>query len=277
MKAGVALELANDRPRYTGGSNVLLENLSEPARSLLRPHLSQRDFVVDDMLLWKAGEPSHQIYFPHSGLISIAIPNDEGHIEVGSISRHAAVGFQTADAGTCGRVLVGGCFSIISTCRFREAARQNDELASLVSLANEWLLTQAQRMAACNAIHSCNARLCRWLALASASVESNLIHVTQEDIGCLLGLRRTTVTLMAQKLHADGIINYSRGRITIRDRTALEAGACSCLEALDRKHWPSTRLAALGLSHTSAAHLLGNPSHRGSNSLAPSLSISQPK
>jgi hypothetical protein len=68
--------------------------------------------------------------------------------------------------------------------------------------------------------------------------------VTQEAIAAILGIRRTTVTLIAQAMQMDGLIHYRRGKISITDMPKLRLVACECCNSLDRRHWPSTRLRA---------------------------------
>jgi hypothetical protein len=79
-------------------------------------------------------------------------------------------------------------------------------------------------------------------------MDSDTIHLTQEMIASLLALRRTTVTLIAQKLQVEGLIHYRRGKIMVLDRARLRAAACECCDSLSREHWPSTRLLALKAS-----------------------------
>jgi CRP-like cAMP-binding protein len=223
----------------------LLAALPANALSLLQPHLRQREFSAGT-LLWEAGDAEHQIYFPHAGLVSIAITSREGHaVEVGSVSREGAAGvLDLADGRPAARavVLIAGTFSYMPAHRLAELERHSPELAALAARCREWILLQSQHMAACNATHSAEARFCRWLLLAADRMECDTVAATQEEIGALLGIRRTTVTLVAQKLQSTGTIHYSRGKIAIRDRKALQALACSCYHALAPGTWPSHRL-----------------------------------
>jgi CRP-like cAMP-binding protein len=104
------------------------------------------------------------------------------------------------------------------------------------------MLAQSQQIAACNAVHSAEQRLCRWLVQSYERVADGKLHATQDSIGNALGIRRTTVTLLAQALQAQGLIQYRRGKITINDPERIEKTACECSKMLGRKHWPSTRL-----------------------------------
>jgi CRP-like cAMP-binding protein len=90
------------------------------------------------------------------------------------------------------------------------------------------LLAQVQQSVACNVLHTMEARLCRWLLQAHDCMDGNDIPLTQEFLGQMLGVRRTTVTLAAQLLQGAGLIRYRRGHIQILDRTALEELSCEC-------------------------------------------------
>ena len=93
---------------------------------------------------------------------------------------------------------------------------------------SDLLLAQVQQSVACNVLHSMEARLCRWLQQAHDCMDGNAIPLTQEFLGQMLGVRRTTVTLAAQLLQSAGLIRYRRGHIQIMDRPALEELSCEC-------------------------------------------------
>ena len=97
------------------------------------------------------------------------------------------------------------------------------------------LLIQVQQTAACNALHAVEARLSRWLLQARDRLDSNTIALTHEFLSQMLGVRRTTVTVVANVLQQAGLIRYHRGQIEIVDRPGLEARACECYEAIRRQ------------------------------------------
>ena len=239
----MSLPCTNDQGR---GGNGLLAVLSEQAFALIKPHLRYRE-VHKGTTLWGADSPAEQIYFPQEGLISITLPCQQGHrIEVGSVGREGAAGIHAsswpAQTPTSAVMRIGGQVATIAEGAFRAATRQNDEIAMLAGSSIDWILRQGQLMAACNATHGAEARLCRWLLLAGARAGSAMIPVTQEEMAGMLGIRRTTVTLLAKGLQDARVIGYSRGKLVIRDREALKAAACACRAALGEEHWPSTRL-----------------------------------
>jgi CRP-like cAMP-binding protein len=231
------------------GENDVLLALPPTAYAVLRRHLTPREFA-QGRLLWNAGDRPAQLYFPQSGLISLRVPTTEGYgIEVGSIGREGVAGIEDAfgvgAAMTFGVAQIGGIYTTIDSEIFFQAVQQNRAIAELASLSRQWILWQAQHMAACNAAHSAEARLCRWLLLVSDRTEDPIIPATQESIAEALGLRRTTITLLTHSLEDAGAIHNRRGRIKIRDRGLLQNAGCSCCATLGWNNWPSNRLAAL--------------------------------
>ena len=88
---------------------------------------------------------------------------------------------------------------------------------------NEVLLSQARVTAACNALHSIEARFCRWLLQSADRASSDTVTLTQEFLAEMLGVRRTSVTEVASKVQSVGAITYSRGVIRILDRAGAAA------------------------------------------------------
>jgi len=230
--------------------NAALAALSSSAFSILEPHLRYREFE-EGAVLWNAGEQVDRVYFPLSGMISIVMPIKDGcGIEVAGVGQEGAAGIDyrlgQSQSVTQGITQIAGMFLYMSALQFAAAARQNDEIDHLAAICCDWVLAQSQQTAACNAVHPADARFCRWLMLSSERIESDVVPSTQEAIARVLGIRRTTVTLIAQGLQMAGIISYRRGKIVIRDREGLRSAACDCCAALSPRKWPSTRLTAAG-------------------------------
>jgi CRP-like cAMP-binding protein len=97
------------------------------------------------------------------------------------------------------------------------------------------LITQMTQTAVCNRHHSLDQQLCRWLLLSLDRLQSNELIMTQELMANMLGVRREGVTEAAGRLQADGLIQYSRGRIKILDRPRLEARVCECYDVVRRE------------------------------------------
>jgi len=223
----------------TGRRNLLLAGLPAKDLALLAPHL--KDVVLEQgMVLQQEGERIDQVYFPHDGIISLLAVMQQGDaIEIATIGYEGVVG-SFAGLGprrshTRAVVQVAGAASRIAASRFRKAAEDSEAVCKIVVRYGERLLIQVQQTAACNALHDVEARLSRWLLQARDRLESNTIALTHEFLSQMLGVRRTTVTVVAHMLQQAGLIRYHRGKIEIVDRPGLEARACECYEAIRRQ------------------------------------------
>jgi CRP-like cAMP-binding protein len=188
-------------------------------------------------VLVEAGNEVDQIYFPHYGMLSLlAVLRDGKAIETATVGREGVVG---AMAGlglykSLVRVVVQmplACCKIAAP-HFRTIAATSEPIRNLCIRYNEVLLSQARVTAACNALHSIEARFCRWLLQSADRAAGETINLTQEFLAEMLGVRRTSVTEVASKVQATGAISYSRGVIKILDREALLRMSCECYETL---------------------------------------------
>ena len=184
-----------------------------------------------------AGTPPRPVAPGRSaGLSLLAVLRDGKAIETATVGREGVVG---AMAGlglykSLVRVVVQmpmAC-SKIAAPHFRSAAAASDSIRNLCIRYNEVLLSQARVTAACNALHSIEARFCRWLLQSADRAASDTVPLTQEFLAEMLGVRRTSVTEVASKVQAAGAIIYSRGVIKILDRPALLRMSCECYETL---------------------------------------------
>jgi len=211
-------------------ANHALGTLSEQAFAQLVPHL-HKHVVAKGTVLWSGANPHGSIVFPLSGVVSIVRTDTEGRgVEVGFAGRESAVGFSAQEL-TRGIVQVGGVFVQVVADRFWAVASERAELRTMAASCQDWMLVQARVLAACNAVHDLQARLCRWLLQISDRTASE-IPSTQEEIAQLLGVQRTTTTLVAHRLQDEGIIRNRRGRIEVRDRARLLELTCGCYHDL---------------------------------------------
>ena len=110
------------------------------------------------------------------------------------------------------------------------------QLQHLALRYTQALITQMAQTAVCNRHHSVEQQLCRWLLLSLDRLPSNELTMTQELIANMLGVRREGVTEAAGHLQKDGLIRYSRGRITVLDRPKLEARVCECYAVVKKEY-----------------------------------------
>jgi CRP-like cAMP-binding protein len=199
--------------------------------------------LTQGQALYEPGQPIDQIYFPQSGMISLLVlAKDGGAIETATIGREGAVGLH----GALGKRLsftraitqVSGKFSVVRAATFAQFALDHAPVRDLIARYTEVLWAEAQQIAACNAAHDAPARLCRWLLQTSDRIGSDYLPLTQELMGQMLVVRRTTVTLLAQSLQRKGVIQYRRGHIQILDRKQLEHCACECYAVMQQEKLP---------------------------------------
>jgi CRP-like cAMP-binding protein len=236
MKKGADMQLDRSRARRR---NLLLAALPEKDLSLLTPHLKDIP-LVQGVVLQEQGERIEQVYFPHDGIISLLAVMQQGDaVETATIGYEGAVGSLSGlgprRSHTRAVVQVAGFSARIAAERFRKAAEESNEIRDIIVRYGEMLLIQVQQTAACNALHAVEARLSRWLLQARDRLDGNTIKLTHEFLSQMLGVRRTTVTVIASMLQEAGLIRYHRGQIEIVDRPGLEARACECYEAIRRQ------------------------------------------
>jgi CRP-like cAMP-binding protein len=187
-------------------------------------------------VLFEPGDPIERVYFPQTGVVSLLIVTVGHMLEISTIGREGAVGFQRGlgERLAFARTTVQntGRFSVISAARFEQIAGQNAATRDLIAQYSEVLCAEAQQTAACNALHDASSRLCRWLLQTADRLDSDVVPLTQEFMSHMLGVRRTTLTLLARTLQNKKAIRYSRGRIRIIDRALLEASACECYRVI---------------------------------------------
>jgi CRP-like cAMP-binding protein len=203
---------------------------------LLRPHLTSQA-TPQGYLVLESGDEFDHVWFPHSGMVSLLVVLSDGKsIETATVGREGVVGAMSG-LGLY-RSLVRAVVQLpmgvsrIPSAQFRKIAAQSDAIREMCIRYNEVLLSQARITAACNAVHPGEARFCRWLLQSAERAGDETVALTQEFLAEMLGVRRTSVTEVASKLQAAGVISYSRGVIKIIDRAGLEAAACECYRTL---------------------------------------------
>jgi CRP-like cAMP-binding protein len=184
-------------------------------------------------VLSEPGEEPERVYFPHIGMISLlAIMADGKAVETATVGREGVVG---AMAGlglhiplTRAVVQVPLVASRIAAVPFRRVVQASDTLRDMIVRYNDVLLGQVQITAACNALHPIQKRLARWILQTRDRIDTDSVPLTQELLSEMLGVRRSSISEIANRLQATGLIRYSRGMIEIVNRPELEAAACEC-------------------------------------------------
>jgi CRP-like cAMP-binding protein len=174
------------------------------------------------------------VYFPHQGMISLLGATSDGEtIEVASAGRDAAL-CPLLDTGVGEAIVIAqGAQSVsrVAVEGLRSVLRESETLRRALDPCREDLLRQVRQNLVCGGLHSVERRLPRWLLEAADRMQTDVIPITQEQVGRRLGVRRTTVTLVARKIQEMSAIRWSRSRVSILDRALLAPLACSCYTA----------------------------------------------
>jgi CRP-like cAMP-binding protein len=213
-------------------SNFLLASLRPEKMAALLPHLKVIE-LPQETVLYEAGDTIKAVYFPHCGIISLVVDLASGDmIEAAMIGRDSLAGGSSAFDNQISLnravVQVAGVASILDVERFRELAQLSDTFRATLARHEQFILAQAQQSAACNAAHTLEARLSRWLLRCHDLLGSDDIALTQEFLAEMLGVRRTSVSIVANTLQKAGLIGYRRGHIKVIDLDGLRDSACEC-------------------------------------------------
>ncbi|OLB75102.1 MAG: hypothetical protein AUI16_12860 [Alphaproteobacteria bacterium 13_2_20CM_2_64_7] len=217
-------------------SNLLLASLSPENMDALVPHLRVVQ-LPRDTVLFEAGDTIKAVYFPHTGIVSLVVDLASGEIvETAMIGRDSLVGGSAAVADDIALdravVQVAGMASVVDVGTFRGLAQQSHTFNATLARHRQFILAQAQQSAACNAAHTLETRLSRWLLRCNDLLGNDDIPLTQEFLAEMLGVRRTSVTLAARTLQQAGFIRYRRGHIRVTDLEGLRRSACECYETI---------------------------------------------
>jgi CRP-like cAMP-binding protein len=212
--------------------NFLLSLISPSDLKYLEPHLKPARFEQHHVL-FEADEPIRHVYFPTSAVVSLVTALSTGEtIEVAMTGCDGVVGASAALDGKValsrGIIQLGGEIVVCDIEALKSTALESPQLLSLLIRHEQTVYAQAQQSAACFATHQVVARLSRWLLRARDLSGSDTLSFTQEYLAEMLGVRRTSVTVVAHTLQAAGLIKYSRGRIQILDTDGLQDCACEC-------------------------------------------------
>ncbi|MGO9991344.1 MAG: Crp/Fnr family transcriptional regulator [Steroidobacteraceae bacterium] len=191
--------------------------------------------------LYESGAPLSYVYFPTTSIVSLLYVMEDGaSAEIAIVGNEGVLGISLFMGGdtTPSRAVVqsaGHSFRLKADLLKTEFNRFGPTMHLLLRYTQA-LITQMAQTAVCNRHHSVDQQLCRWLLLSLDRLQSNNLFMTQELIANMLGVRREGVTEAAGKLQEAGLIHYQRGRITVLDRTGLEARTCECYQVVKTEY-----------------------------------------
>ena len=219
--------------------NHLLAALSPEVQNCLFPFLELVQLPLGKVL-YESGDTMRHVYFPTDSIVSLLYVMENGaSAEISVVGNEGLVGVSLFMGGesTPSRAIVqsaGSAYHLLAQ-RIKDEFNRHGELLQLMLRYTQALITQMAQTAVCNRHHSIDQQLCRWLLLSLDRLDGNQLTMTQELIANMLGVRREGVTDAAGKLQRLGVIEYSRGAITVLDRSKLERLSCECYAVVKRE------------------------------------------
>src|ERR1700728_3344503 len=213
-------------------SNRLLGALEADSRRRIGPHLEPITLELG-AIVCEAGGLLNHAYFPRGAVLSLLTVLENGSaVDAANIGREGAFGLFAA---MYSRVSFNRCLvqleGSIVRCPIevlQSEFKRSEHVRDLFVSDSETLLSQVQQTVACNAMHTTEERMCRWLLMMHDRAEGEALPYTHEFLSNMLGANRTSVTLAAQSLQTAGLISYHRGKIRVVDRGGLEQASCEC-------------------------------------------------
>lgn len=213
-------------------SNRLLGALEPASRKRIAPHLESINLKLGAVVCEAGGLLKHA-YFPRRAVLSLLTVLENGSaIETANIGREGAFGIFAA---MYSRVSFNRCLVQLEGDMLRcpieflqSEFKRSEHVRDLFVSYSETLLSQVQKTVACNAMHTTEEKMCRWLLMMHDRAEGEVLGYTHEFLSHMLGANRKSVTLAAQSMQAAGLISYRRGKIQILDRPGLEKASCEC-------------------------------------------------
>ena len=212
--------------------NLLLRAIPAKEYAQLIPQL-EAVTLVSEQVLYEANEPISAVYFLGTGVASmVSIMRDGATVEVSTVGNEGLIGVPLLLGALSMPVRcflqVPGDGKRMKARPFAAAVMEHRYFRSLLLRYTQVLFNQVAQSAACNGAHAIEQRCARWLLMTHDRVAGDMVPLTHEFLGYMLGVRRESVSVAAETLQRAGLIEYRRGKITIRDRAGLEAASCEC-------------------------------------------------
>jgi CRP-like cAMP-binding protein len=232
--------MAKSAAAHSPAANRLLAALPSESYAALLPSLEPLTMPLG-LSLYESGGAQGYVYFPTTAIVSLLYVLEDGSsAEIAVTGCEGLVGIALFMGGetTPSRAVVqsAGRGYRLKGAVIKRRFETDGALQHLLLRFTQALITQMTQTAVCNRHHAVDQQLCRWLLLSMDRLPSNRLVMTQELIANMLGVRREGVTEAAGKLQAEGLIEYSRGKITVLDRPQLEARVCECYAVVRREY-----------------------------------------
>lgn len=219
-----------------GVANRILLALPQATLERIRPALRPVN-TTRSQVIARITEPIEHMYFVNRGLVSLIKTMRDGRtVEIGAVGiegvtdPHALFGIEKAPFDSI--IQIAGTALRIRRGSLQTEVAKDDTFHEIMQDYARFTFRQLAQTAACNRLHSLEERCCRWLLIAHDSTLSDTFPLTQEFLAMMLGVQRAGVSIAASLLKRAGLIDYVRGRVTVKNRAGLEEAACECYGAI---------------------------------------------
>lgn len=219
--------------------NRILAALPKAAYKRIMP-LMERVLLENGHLAYDVDKPIQFVYFPLTGVFSLVTFMEDGEgVEVATVGNEGMVGlplFLGVDR-TSGKAFtqVPGDSLRMTAAAFKKQIRSREPLTQTLQLYTQALMVQISQGMACNGKHSIRQRCARWLLMTHDRIGAETFPLSQEFLALMLGVRRGGVNKVATELKQAGLIQYSRGVISILKRKELEDTSCECYRVIKKE------------------------------------------
>ena len=224
--------------RQTLAGNRLLAALPAEEYERLAPHCEHVSLILSQVL-FRTDDRLNYVYFPINSIVSLLTDLSDGTgMEVGLVGREGMVGISAILGGSetkVATVQASGAALKLSVAQLQTEFSRAGMLQKALLRYTHALMAQISQSVVCNARHQVDGRLARWLLMYHDRLEQDEFELTHEFISHMLGVRRASVSEVANQLQEKGFISYQRGRIKILDRQGLEDYTCECYPVVKEK------------------------------------------
>lgn len=245
-------EDSTDMSKAITTNNLHATSDTDPKHNHILAALPAKDYqrilpdlqLVDMPLGWtlsESGDHVNFLHFPISGIVSLMYVLEDGSTsETALVGKEGLVGISIFMGGesmpSSTEVQSPGKAYRLSRKVMKREFALGGELQHLALLFTQALIAQTSQTAVCNQHHALDQQMCRWLLMSVDRLETDVLHITQEMIGKLLGVRRESITQVLGRFEKDGLIERARGRITLVDRPGIEERVCECYAVVRDEH-----------------------------------------
>lgn len=226
----------NEAAADHGIFNHVLTSLPHATLKRILPDLESVN-IVEGQVIDQVDRPIEYIYFVNRGLISLVKTMQDGRaVEVGAVGidgitdPSALFGIDQAIVGSI--VQIPGAAMRIRRDILKREMEKDNVLLDMMHKCIRFATSQLTQTAACNRLHTLEERCCRWLLIAHDSAQAKSFPMTHETLAMMLGVQRSGVSIAARYLQKAGLIEYTRGHVTITDHSGLTDEACECYAAM---------------------------------------------